>query len=117
MVQGFFPLKNLINFFTKIKTSIALEMALSKCHKFGSRGYDLAMDAITELERIVQVASWNLQREIEKLKQSNFKDNTFSQNLADQLSSIRADFEILPQGLTDDVNTLSKSVFSITLFG
>lgn len=91
--------------------------ALDECKIFAKRGYKLANDSILLLKRSINTASEKLKNEICNLQKSNFSDNSTASNLSSQLSSIRSNFEILPQQLREDINELSKTSFSITLFG
>lgn len=94
-----------------------LSEALVECKAFAKRGHTLANDAVSLLRRVVSTVSEKLQEEIYNLKASNFNDNATAGSLISQLSSIRLNFEILPQQLVEDINALSKTSFSITLFG
>lgn len=94
-----------------------LSDTLVECLDYAKRGHALANDAVTLLKHVVGTVSEKLQDEINKLKMSNFKDNATTGSLILQLSSIRSNFEILPQQLVEDINSLSKATFSITLFG
>jgi len=94
-----------------------LSEALVECKAFAKRGQTLANDAVSLLKRVVSTVSEELQSEISKLQTSNFNDNATTGSLVSQLSSIRSNFEILPQQLVEDINALSKTSFSITLFG
>ena len=94
-----------------------LSEALIKCKAFAKRGYKLAKDAVSTLENVIANVSKTLQAEIKKLENKNFNDNGTNNMLAQQLSSIRSSFEILPQRLAENISALSKTAFSITLFG
>lgn len=94
-----------------------LSEALFECKAFAKRGHYLANDAVALLKRVVGTVSDNLQSEIYNLQSSNFNDNATTGSLAAQLSAIRSNFEILPQQLLEDINALSRTSFSITLFG
>ena len=94
-----------------------LAEALDECKVFAKRGYKIANDTVSLLKRVVSNVSEKLQSEISNLQASNFNDNATTGSLVSQLSSIRSNFEILPQKLFEDINTLSKTSFSITLFG
>ncbi len=94
-----------------------LSEALEECKVFAKQGYKLANDAVSLLRRVVDTTSETLQTEISNLQASKFNDNATTRNLVSQLSSIRSNFEILPQKLVDDINALSRTSFSITLFG
>lgn len=94
-----------------------LSEALIQCTVYAKRGHTLANDAVSLLKRVVRTVSEGLQDEIISLETSNFNDNATTGSLVSQLSSIRSNFEILPQQLVDDIHALSKTSFSITLFG
>lgn len=94
-----------------------LSEALIECRAFAKSGHALANDAVSLLKSVVRTVSDKLQTEITNLQVSNFNDNATTGSLVSQLSSIRSNFEILPQQLVEDINALSKTSFSITLFG
>jgi ATPase subunit of ABC transporter with duplicated ATPase domains len=94
-----------------------LPEALVECKAFAKRGHTLANDAVSLLRRVVNTVSEKLQSEIYSLQASNFNDNATTGSLVLQLSSIRSNFEILPQQLVEDISALSKTSFSVTLFG
>jgi tRNA U34 5-carboxymethylaminomethyl modifying GTPase MnmE/TrmE len=94
-----------------------LSEALDKCKAYAKRGNALAKDAISLLKKVVFDVSDSLQSEINTLQASNFNDNATTNNLVTQLSDIRFNFEFLPLRLSEDVKALSKTTFSITLFG
>ena len=95
----------------------SLPEALDDCKKYAERGYVLANNAVSLLQRVINTISEKLRIEINNLNSSNFNDNTAMGNLSSQLSAIRSNFEILPQRLFDDISALSQVSFSITLFG
>lgn len=99
------------------ETDMDLAQALSDCREFAKRGHVLANDAVSLLKRVVRTVSDKLQMEIANLEVSNFNDKMTAGSLASQLASIRSNFEILPQQLVEDIDALSKTSFSITLFG
>lgn len=94
-----------------------LSEALLSCKAFAERGHALANDAVSLLNRVVGIVSHDLQTEINNLQASNFNDNATMAGLVAQLSEIRSNFEILPQKLIEDIDSLSRTSFSITLFG
>ena len=94
-----------------------LSDALIECEAFANRGHGLANDVVSLSERVVRTVSEKLQVEITNLENSNFIDNATTVSLVSQLSSIRSNFEILPQRLREDIEAISKTSFSITLFG
>ena len=106
-----------MNLTQQTKSPDDLSEALAECKAFAKRGHILANDAVSLLNRVVNNVSEKLQSEIINLQVSNFNDNVTTSSLASQLSLIRSNFEILPQQLVEDINALSKTSFSITLFG
>lgn len=106
-----------MNLTQQTKSPDDLPEALAECKAFAKRGHILANDAVSLLNRVVNNVSEKLQSEIINLQVSNFNDNATTSSLASQLSLIRSNFEILPQQLVEDINALSKTSFSITLFG
>lgn len=94
-----------------------LSDALIECKAFAKRGHVLANEAVSLLKRVVRTVSEKLQSEISNLEISNFNDKATAGSLVSQLSSIRLNFEILPQRLMEDIDAISKTAFSITLFG
>ena len=94
-----------------------LSEALIECKDYAKRGRALADDAVSLLDRVVDTVSKKLQTEIDKLQRGNFSDNVTTDSLVSQLSAIRSNFKILPQRLVEDVDALSRTSFSITLFG
>ena len=99
------------------KPSNELSAALIECKAFAKRGHVLANDAVLLLKRVVRTVSREIESEISNLEISNFNDATTTSSLVSQLSSIRSNFEILPQRLMEDIDSISKTTFSITLFG
>lgn len=94
-----------------------LAKALAECEAFAKRGHTLATDALSLLKSVVRTVSDKVQGNIADLTNSNFNDSATSKSLTAQLSSIRANFEMLPQRLNEDIDAISKTFFSITLFG
>lgn len=110
-------ISDFMNLTQQTKSPDNLSEALAECKVFAKRGHILANDAVSLLNRVVNNVSEKLQNEIMNLQGSNYNDNATTGSLASQLSLIRSNFEILPQQLVEDINALSKSSFSITLFG
>lgn len=104
-------------FAQQAKPTKDLAEALTECKAFANHGHTLANDALSLLTRVVFSVTEKLQIEIYNLQASNFNDNATTGRLVSQLSSIRSKFEILPQQLNEDINGLSRTSFSITLFG
>lgn len=97
--------------------SIDLTEALKAQKPFAQKGASNAVDAVNMLEATVTTASDELQAEIDRLEHSNIRDDTVSQTLASQLEKIKQDYSILPMKLRDKIDTLSRSDFTITVFG
>lgn len=102
---------------SEVKSTRDLEKALVECMTYAKRGHALASDALMLLNRVVRTISDKVQENIVDLTKSKFNDTATSKSLTSQLSSIRSNFEILPQRLGDDIDAISKTAFSITLFG
>ena len=94
-----------------------LSEALAGCKTFAERGHDLAIGAVSLLRRVAETVSEELREEISRLEASAFNDDAITGGLAAQLSAIRSGFETVPLRLSEDINALSKTSFSITLFG
>ena len=58
-----------------------------------------------------------LTAEITRLEFSNIRDAAVYKSLTEQLSTIRSNYTVWPAKLRDDVDQLSKSIFTITVFG
>ena len=101
----------------KFNLSSDLTEVLNKQKPFAKRGYSLAKDAISLLESTVHDVSQELQAEIDRLYEGNFRDDATTNSLSEQLNRIRSDYFILPEKMKEDVNSINKSVFSITVFG
>ena len=98
-------------------STVDLATALTECNSFANRGQALATNAVSNLERVVETVSDKIQYNITNLTTSNFNDNATYKNLAEQLSSINSNFKQIPQRLNEDIECISKTSFSITLFG
>lgn len=94
-----------------------LDQALNECKNYAKEGYLKATEAITLLTNTIRISSDRIQEEIYRLQEGNFDDRETTGKLISQLSNIRSNYELIPSQLTDDVNTLNKSSFSISLFG
>jgi predicted GTPase/gas vesicle protein len=94
-----------------------LAAALSESKQYAKRGYRLADDAVFLLERTVDSVSMRLQENIDALEQSNINERNITKGLSVQLASIKQNFEEMPHQLNMDLKAISKSLFSITLFG
>ncbi len=94
-----------------------LSEALIECRNYAERGHKIAVDAVSLLNRVAKNASSKIRDEIDYLESSDFHDNTVINNLRAQLSTMSTNFESLPQHLRRDIDDLSKTSFSITLFG
>ena len=94
-----------------------LESALSESKKYGEQGHKIANDAICLLQKTVDSVSKKLEKNIKDLNNSNINERKVSKDLILQLDSIKENFEKLPYQLREDIKEISKSTFSITLFG
>lgn len=101
----------------KFNLSADLTEALNQQRPYAKRGYSLANAAISLLDSTVQNVSIELQAEIDRLYNSNFRDDETANSLTKQLNKIRSDYYILSKRMRDDVNSLNRSGFSITVFG
>ena len=96
---------------------IDLDEALLESKKYAKRGYKLANNAISLLKGTVVNVSSKLEENIIALEQGNINDQNIRKRLSEQLFSIKQNFEEMPRQLNIDLKALSKSSFSITLFG
>ena len=101
----------------ELNTRNDLSRILLECKSYAQRGNRLAHDAVTLLKRVVVSVTDKLHNEIVNLNSSTYVDNAAAQNLISQLHSIQLNFEMLPQRLVDDIEILSETSFSITVFG
>lgn len=101
----------------KINLSADLTDTLNMQKPYAKRGYSIAKDAISLLDSTVQNVSYELRAEIDRLFSSNFRDDDTSNSLSEQLNKIRSDYYILPERMRDDVDSISRNGFSITVFG
>lgn len=103
----------------KQKPSLSKDLteALKQHKPYAKKGYASAISAINMLESTVATASEELQAEIDRLEFSNIRDDAVYRSLTDQLSKIRSGYAILPAKLREDVDQLSKTTFTITVFG
>ena len=101
----------------KLGFSRDLTEALKKHKPYAKKGYSNAMSAINMLDSTVVAASEKLQAEINRLEYSNIRDDEIYRSLTEQLSKIRMDYAILPAKLREDIDQLSKSAFTVTVFG
>ena len=101
----------------RFNLSSDLTEVLNKQKPYSKRGYSLAKDAISLLDSTVQNVSQELQEEIDRLYNSNFRDDETASSLSEQLNTIRSEYFILPEKMKEDVNSINKNGFSITVFG
>lgn len=94
-----------------------LAAALSESKQYANRGYKLANDAVFLLKRTVDLVSMKLQQNISALEYSNINERNITKGLSVQFASIKQNFEEMPHQLNMDLKAISKSSFSITLFG
>ena len=103
----------------KQKPSLSRDLTevLKKHKPYAKKGHSNAISAINMLDLTVAKASEELQAEIDRLEYSNIRDDAVYRSLTEQLSKIRSDYAILPAKLREDVDQLSKSTFTVTVFG
>ena len=94
-----------------------LEKSLSESKTYAKKGYKLSKDAVKLLRNTINSVSSKLEDNIFSLENSNINDKDLVNSLQGQLTSIKNNFELIPQKLDVDLNGLSKIDFSITLFG
>lgn len=94
-----------------------LTEVLKKHKPYAQKGYANATSAISMLESIVATAYEELTSEIAHLEYSNIREDSVYKTLTAQLAKIRSDYAILPAKLREDVDQLSKSTFTVTVFG
>lgn len=110
-------MSNLKDKYMQAENIIDLASALSESKQYAKRGYKLADDAVSLLKRTVDSVSKKLQENINTLEKSNINERNITKSLSVQLASIKQNFEEMPYQLNIDLEALSKSSFSITLFG
>ena len=103
--------------YKQAENMVDLDDALSESKQYAQRGYKLGNDAIYLLKRTVDLVSSKLEENIISLEQGNINERNITKGLSAQLSSIKQSFEEMPRQLNMDLKALSKSSFSITLFG
>ena len=103
--------------YKQAENMVDLDAALSESKQYAQRGYKLGNDAIYLLKRTVDLVSSKLEENIISLEQGNINERNITKGLSAQLSSIKQSFEEMPRQLNMDLKALSKSSFSITLFG
>ena len=97
--------------------SADLTEALKAQAPYSKRGRTLAQNAISMLDTTVSNVSYELQSEIDRLYYKNFRNDETTAKLSSQLTKIRSDYSILPQKMREDVDSISRNDFSITVFG
>ena len=102
---------------SKINLSSDLTEVLKAQTPYAKRGKALAQNAISMLDTTVSTVSVELQNEIDRLDYKNFRNDETTTKLSAQLMKIRSDYSILPQKMREDVDSISKNGFSITVFG
>lgn len=92
--------------------------ALEKCKESAEKGYVLAKEATENIDVAIRSISKELITIINGLQSNNsFNDQPTIKHLASQLQTIQDNYATLPQRIMEDIKSLSKSLFSITLFG
>ena len=94
-----------------------LQDTLWACQTSAKSGRNRALDALKLLQRTVSSASQQITSEISKLQNSPLRDRDISASLEAQLNKIRGDLEQLPIHLSHDIDELSSTGFTITVFG
>lgn len=94
-----------------------LESALLKSKTYANRGYKLSTNSIRLLKNIMKSNTLVIEKNIEKLENSNVNNYEIITAFGKQLRLIKDNFEKIPQILESDLEKLSKNNFSITLFG
>lgn len=102
---------------SRINLSDDLTQVLKSQAPYSKRGRSLAINAISMLEETVSEVSDELKSEIDRLYYKNFRSDETTAKLTAQLTKIRSEYSILPQKMRDDVDSISKNDFSITVFG
>ncbi len=90
---------------------------LKEQQSYAKKGFSGANEAVKMLEKTVLEESKELQKEIDRLKNSSMRGGDVQESLLEQLSNIKMNYTILPEKMRDDINKLSKSKFTITVFG
>lgn len=94
-----------------------LEKTLRESKEYARRGYKLSKEAVKLLRDTISSASLKIKENITSLENSNIDERSVINGLTGQLQSIKENFDKMPQKLDIDLKSLSKSSFSITLFG
>ncbi len=94
-----------------------LTEALKNHKPYAKRGYSNALSAINMLDATVENAYEELQAQIDRLAFSNIRNDDVYKSLTEQLYKIQSDYSILPAKLRQDVDHLSKTSFTVTVFG
>ena len=104
---------------TKKKPNLSYDLSeVLKEHKpYVKKGYANALSAIKMLDTTISTETKEIQVEIDRLERSKIKDDTVYKLLRSQLSQIKADYSMLPSKLREQIDLLSKSSFTITVFG
>ena len=100
-----------------INLSGDLTQVLKSLAPYSKRGRTIAQNAISMLDDTVASVSEDIQLEIDRLYNNNFRKDETTTKLTSQLTKIRSEYSILPQKMRDDVDSISKNGFSITVFG
>lgn len=91
--------------------------ALANLATYTESGRVLANDCVSLLDGTVREAAAELQRNIDRLERGDYRDQEVTRSLAGQLSTIRDNYELLPQRMENEVAALTGGSFAITLFG
>ena len=94
-----------------------LNESLAKLEPYAKKGRKYATDAVKMIKSTVSEVSDMLQEKIEDLEESNLREDDVFNSLVSQLSKIKAEYAMLPSKLGDEVKSLEKTTFTITVFG
>lgn len=92
--------------------------ALESCKENAEKGYALVKESTENIDVAIKSISEELKQKIHDIQSNkSFNAQTTVQQLVSQLHIIQETYETLPRSIMEDINSLSKSLFSITLFG
>ena len=95
-----------------------LDISLKEANQYANKGYEISSSRIKLLEETIATISLKIKKDIDQLNNNNnIKNSGIVNSLGTQLNTIIQNFQKVPQKLEMDLNKLSKTNFSITLFG
>lgn len=100
-----------------INLSADFTEALKTLTDYSNKGRSLAEDAIAMLDETVSSVSNEIRSDINRLYNKNFRNNDTTAILTSQLIKIRSDYLTLPKKMREDIASISKNDFYITVFG